>query len=52
MYDFQKRTVSLQKWISNLQDLPRSQSLETVPVCSVRQYHPHDSIVYIHMYDE
>ena len=42
----------LQKWISNLQDLPRSQSLETVPVCIVWQYYPHDNIVCIHMYDE
>ena len=34
-YDFQKRIMSLQQWILNLQDLPRSQSLETVPVCIV-----------------
>ena len=33
--DCQKRTMFLQKLISNLQDLPRSQSLETVPVCIV-----------------
>ena len=33
IYDFQKCTMFLQKWIMNLQDLPRSQSLETVPVC-------------------
>ena len=35
MYDFQKRTIFLQKWISNLQDLQRNQNLETVPVCIV-----------------
>ena len=52
MYDFQKCTMFLQKWISNLQDLPRSQSLETVPVCIVLQYYPHDNIVCIHMCDE
>ena len=40
------------KWISNLQDLMRSQSLETVPVCIVWQYYPHDNIVCIHLYDE
>ena len=34
-YDFQKRTMFLQKWISNLQDFPQSQSLETVPACIV-----------------
>ena len=34
-YDFRKCTMFLQKWISNLQDLPRSQSLETVPICTV-----------------
>ena len=45
-------TMFLQKWISNLQDLPRSQSLETVPVCIVWQYFPHDNIVCIHTYDE
>ena len=42
----------LQKWILNLQDLPRSQSLETVPVCIVWQYFPHDNSVCIHTYDE
>ena len=36
----------------NLQDLLRSQSLETVPVCIAWQYYQHDNIVYIHMYDE
>ena len=35
MYDFQKCTMFLQKWISNLQDLPQNRSLETVPVCIV-----------------
>ena len=33
MYDFQKRIMFLQKWILNLQDLPQSQSPETVPIC-------------------
>ena len=42
----------LQKWILNLQDLPRSQSLETVPICIVWQYFPHDNTVCIHTYDE
>ena len=44
--------VPLQKWLSNLEDLPRNQSLETVPVCIVWQNNPHDNIVCIHMYDE
>ena len=52
MYDFQKCTMFLQKWISNLQDLPRSQNLETVPICIVWQYYPNDNIVRIHLYDE
>ena len=52
MYDFQKCTMFLQKWISNLQDLPRNQSLETVPACTVLQCYPHDNIVCIHMYVE
>ena len=42
----------LQKGISILQDLQRNQSLETVPVCIVLQYYPHDNIVCIHMCDE
>ena len=41
----------LQNWISNLQDLPRSQNLETVPICIAWQYYPHDNIVKIHMCD-
>ena len=49
MYDFQKRTMFHQKWISNLQDLRRSQSLDTVPVCTVLQYYPHNNIVCIRM---
>ena len=52
MYDFQKRTRFLQKWISNLQDLPQSQNLETVPVCIVWKYYPHDNVVCIYKYDE
>ena len=51
MYDCRKCTVFFQKWISNLQDLPRNQSLETVPVCNVWQYYPHDNVG-IHMCDE
>ena len=40
MYDFQKRTMLLQKWILNLQDLLQNRSLETVPACIVLQcYH-------------
>ena len=31
MYGFRKCTMFLQKWISNLQDLPQNRSLETVP---------------------
>ena len=45
MYDFQKRTKFLQKWILNPQDLPQNQSLETVPVCIVSQYYPHSNNV-------
>ena len=52
MYDFQKCTVLLQKWILNPQDLLRSQSLETVPVCIVEQYYPHDNIAGFHLYYE
>ena len=36
----------------NPQDLPRSQSLETVPICIVWQYYPHDNTVCVHKYDE
>ena len=42
----------LQKWTWNLQDLPQSQSLETVPICIAWQYFPHDNIVKIHSCDE
>ena len=52
MYDFPKRTMFLQKWILSLQDLPRSPSLETVPVCIVWQYYPHNTTVNIHMCHE
>ena len=52
MYDFRKCTMFLQKWISNLQDFPQSQSLETVPVCIVWQYYPHDNTDCINLYDE
>ena len=52
MCDFRKCTMFLQKWLLNLQDLPRSQSLEKVPVFVVLQYFPHDNLVRIHMCDE
>ena len=32
--------------------LPRSQNLETVPICIVWQYFPRDNTVCIHKYDE
>ena len=51
-YDFQKRTMFLQKWILNLQNLPQSQSPETVPICIALQYFTHDNIVCIHKKDE
>ena len=38
--------------ILNLQDLPQSQSPETVPICIVLQYFPHDNIVCFHSCDE
>ena len=38
MYDLQKRTMFLQKWILNPQDLPRSQRLERVPISIDWQY--------------
>ena len=43
---------SSQMYTSNLQDLLRSKSLETVPVCIVWQCYPHDNFVCIHMCDE
>ena len=52
MYDFQKCTMFLQKWILNPQDLPQNQSLETIPICIVWQYYPHGDIVCIHLCDE
>ena len=33
MYDCRKHIMFLPKWILNLQDLPRSQNPETVPIC-------------------
>ena len=47
-----KRTMFLQKWILNPQDLLQNRSLETVPVCIVLQYYPHSNTVCSHMYDE
>ena len=52
MYGCQKHIMFSLKWILNLQDLLRSQSLETVPVCIVLQYYPHNNTVCIHMCDE
>ena len=52
MYDFPKRIMFPPKWILNLQDLPRRQSPETVPICIVLQYYPHSNTVCIHMCDE
>ena len=43
---------SSQMHTSNLQDLLRSQCLETVPVCIVWQKNPQDNFVCIHMCDE
>ena len=51
-YDFTKSTMFLQMPILNLQDLPQSQNLETIPVCIVLQCFPHDNMVCVHMYDE
>ena len=42
----------LQKWILNLQDLPQSQSPETVQICIAQQCFPHDNIVCTHSCDE
>ena len=42
----------LQKRISSPQDFLQSQSLETVPVCTVWQYSPQSNTVCIHMCDE
>ena len=50
--DFRKCTMFLQKWILNPQDLLQNWSLETVPICIVWQYFPHDNIVGIHVCDE
>ena len=38
--------------ISSLLRHQQSQNLETVPVCIVQQYYPHDNIVCIHKYNE
>ena len=45
MYDFRRYIMFLLKWILNLQDLRQNQSPETVPICIVWQYFPHDNIV-------
>ena len=52
MYDFRKRTGFLLMLTLSLQGLQQSHNLETVPVCIVWQYYPHDNIVCIHMCDE
>ena len=52
MCGYRRYIMFLQKWILNLQDLPQSQNLETVPICIVFQCYPHDNIVCIHLCDE
>ena len=52
MYDFRKHIMFSLTWILNLQDLPRSQSPETVPICIAYQYYPHSNTFCIHMCDE
>ena len=47
-----KNTRRLLKLISNLQDLPRSQSLETVPICNAVLCFPHDNTVENRLCDE
>ena len=47
MYDFQKRTMFLKKWISNLQDVLQNQSLDTVPDCIVLQFFTHITILFV-----
>ena len=42
----EKCTMFLQKWILNLQDLPRSQSPETVPACIVFASITHTAILF------
>ena len=39
----------LPKWILNLQDLPQSQNLETVPICIAWQYYPQNCF-YLHVF--
>ena len=52
MYDFQKkRTMFHPKWIFSPPDLLQNRSFETVPICIVWQYCPHNSTVSIHLCD-
>ena len=51
MYDFQNAQYSSRRGILNLQDLERSQSLDTVPLSIAWQQNPHNNIVCIHMHD-
>ena len=48
MCDCQACTEFLPKSILSLQDLRQSQSLETVPICIVVRYFPHDNIAETH----
>ena len=53
MYDFRRCTMFLQKWISNLQDLPRSQrSWKQSQSALPSSISHHDNIVCIHLCDE
>ena len=44
----QKRTMFIQKWILNPQDLPQNRSLETVPVCNVWHFPSWQYCLYSH----
>ena len=50
--EFRKCTMFLQKWVLSPQDLPRSQSLERVPIYIVLQCFPHDNIIGIQLCEE
>ena len=52
MCGYRRYIMFLQMWILNLQDLPQSQTPETVPIYIVVQYFPHDNTICIHTYDE
>ena len=46
------KTMKKYEDFEGMEDLLQIRSLETVPVCIVLQYYPHDNIVCIHMCDE